>query len=133
MSTAVELPGLAETQRQIVELAREFARTKIEPFAAEWDRRAHFARGGDLLEREQVGDAVEPHPVVLLGRAHAEEPEPAELVDHVAGEVRPPVPFRRERLDLGAREFARQLDDLTLRFRSEEHKSALQSPMERVW
>src|SRR5207253_10779842 len=44
MSTAIELPGLSETQRQIVELAREFARTKIEPFAAEWDRRAHFAR-----------------------------------------------------------------------------------------
>src|SRR2546430_6336203 len=44
MSTAIELPGLSETQRQIIELAREFARTKIEPFAAEWDRRAHFAR-----------------------------------------------------------------------------------------
>src|SRR5881397_1243156 len=44
MSTAIELPGLSETQRQIVELAREFARTRIEPFAAEWDRTAHFAR-----------------------------------------------------------------------------------------
>jgi alkylation response protein AidB-like acyl-CoA dehydrogenase len=44
MSTAIELPGLTETQRQIVELAREFARTKIEPFAAEWDRTGHFAR-----------------------------------------------------------------------------------------
>jgi len=56
-----------------------------------------------------------PHPVVLLGGAHAEEAEPAELVDHLAVEVRPTVPFRGERLDLGAREFARQLDDLTLR------------------
>jgi len=44
MSIAIELPGLSETQRQIVELAREFARTKIEPFAAEWDRRAYFPR-----------------------------------------------------------------------------------------
>jgi alkylation response protein AidB-like acyl-CoA dehydrogenase len=44
MSIAIEPPGLSETQRQIVELAREFARTKIEPFAAEWDRTAHFAR-----------------------------------------------------------------------------------------
>src|SRR5436309_1916908 len=44
MSTAIELPGLSETQRQIVELAREFARTKIEPFAAEWDRTSHFPR-----------------------------------------------------------------------------------------
>jgi alkylation response protein AidB-like acyl-CoA dehydrogenase len=44
MSIAIEPPGLSDTQRQIVELAREFARTKIEPFAAEWDRRAHFDR-----------------------------------------------------------------------------------------
>ncbi|HVH68080.1 MAG TPA: acyl-CoA dehydrogenase family protein [Gemmatimonadales bacterium] len=44
MSTAIEPAGLTDTQRQIVELAREFARTKIEPFAAEWDRTGHFAR-----------------------------------------------------------------------------------------
>ena len=44
MSIAIEPAGLTETQRQIVELAREFARTKIEPHAAEWDRTAHFAR-----------------------------------------------------------------------------------------
>jgi hypothetical protein len=43
MSTAIE-PGLTDTQRQIVELAREFARTNIEPFAAEWDRTSHFPR-----------------------------------------------------------------------------------------
>src|SRR5205823_5621185 len=39
-----ETPGVTETQRQSVELARDFARTRIEPFAAEWDRRAHFDR-----------------------------------------------------------------------------------------
>ena len=44
MSIAIEPPGLSETQRQVVELAREFARTRIEPYAAEWDRTAHFAR-----------------------------------------------------------------------------------------
>ena len=44
MSIAIEPAGLSETQRQIVELAREFARTRIEPFAAEWDRTSHFAR-----------------------------------------------------------------------------------------
>src|SRR5438876_9891110 len=44
MSIAIEPAGLSETQRQIIELAREFARTRIEPFAAEWDRTAHFAR-----------------------------------------------------------------------------------------
>ncbi|MGH7530944.1 MAG: acyl-CoA dehydrogenase family protein [Gemmatimonadales bacterium] len=44
MSIAIESPGLSDTQRQVVELAREFAREKIEPFAAEWDRTGHFAR-----------------------------------------------------------------------------------------
>ncbi len=44
MAIAIEPAGLSETQRQIVELAREFARTRIEPHAAEWDRTRHFAR-----------------------------------------------------------------------------------------
>src|SRR5207253_3117724 len=44
MSIAIEAAGLSETQRQIVELAREFARTRIEPHAAEWDRTKHFPR-----------------------------------------------------------------------------------------
>ena len=44
MFIAIEPAGLTDTQRQIVELAREFARTKIEPFAAEWDRTGHFPR-----------------------------------------------------------------------------------------
>src|SRR5207249_1517175 len=44
MSIAIEATGLTEMQRQIVDLAREFARTKIEPHAAEWDRTAHFPR-----------------------------------------------------------------------------------------
>src|SRR5437879_8344805 len=116
MFIAIEPAGLSETQRQIVELAREFARTKIEPFAAEWDRTGHFAR--DVIdELGRLG---------FLGMSAPEEFDGMGL-DSVtyllaleeiaaAGEVRPPVPFRRERLDLGAREFARQLDDLTLRF-----------------
>jgi alkylation response protein AidB-like acyl-CoA dehydrogenase len=44
MATTVEMPGLTELQRQVVDLARDFARTRIEPFAAEWDRTKHFAR-----------------------------------------------------------------------------------------
>src|SRR3989442_7168778 len=44
MSTAIGPPGLSEAQRKVGEVACEFARTKIEPFAAEWDRRAHFDR-----------------------------------------------------------------------------------------
>jgi len=34
----------ATEQREVVELAREFARDKIEPYAAEWDRTKHFPR-----------------------------------------------------------------------------------------
>ncbi len=33
-----------DVRSQVVDLAREFAREKIEPFAAEWDRTKHFAR-----------------------------------------------------------------------------------------
>src|SRR5258706_264235 len=38
MSTATDV------SEQVVELAREFAKEKIEPFAAEWDRTKHFPR-----------------------------------------------------------------------------------------
>ena len=44
MTIAAEPPGLSETQRQIIELARDFARTRIAPFAAEWDATHHFPR-----------------------------------------------------------------------------------------
>jgi alkylation response protein AidB-like acyl-CoA dehydrogenase len=46
MTTVADLPtgGLSDTQRQIVELAREFAREHIEPHAAEWDRTKAFPR-----------------------------------------------------------------------------------------
>ena len=47
MSTAIEFAGLSDTQRQIVELARNFARDRIEPRAAEWDRTAQLPR--DIL------------------------------------------------------------------------------------
>ena len=44
MSTTIESAGLTETQRQIVELSRDFARRRIEPHAAEWDRAAELPR-----------------------------------------------------------------------------------------
>jgi len=46
--------ALTDTQRQIVELARDFARTHIEPHAAEWDRTEHFPRAV-LKELGQLG------------------------------------------------------------------------------
>src|SRR5438034_727916 len=63
MSIAIEAAGLSETQRQIVDLAREFARTRIEPHAAEWDRTAPLARGEllagfALSEPESGSDAA---------------------------------------------------------------------------
>ena len=46
MTTVVDAPagGLTDTQRQVMELAREFAREHIEPHAAEWDRTKEFPR-----------------------------------------------------------------------------------------
>ena len=38
------MPTATDVREQVVELAREFAKEKIEPFAAEWDRTGHFAR-----------------------------------------------------------------------------------------
>ena len=46
MTTVVDAPsgGLTDTQRQVMDLAREFAREHIEPHAAEWDRTKAFPR-----------------------------------------------------------------------------------------
>ena len=38
------MPTETDVRSQVVDLAREFARDKIEPFAAEWDRTHHFPR-----------------------------------------------------------------------------------------
>ena len=43
MPTVIE-PGLTDLQRQIVDLARDFAASHIAPHAAEWDRTKHFPR-----------------------------------------------------------------------------------------
>src|SRR6266550_1067358 len=77
MSIAIEAAGLSETQRQIVDLAREFARTHIEPHAAEWDRTAHFAR--DVLD--ELGE------LGFLGMSSPEEYDGMGLDKHVAREV----------------------------------------------
>lgn len=44
VDAALSPGGLTDTQRQVVELAREFAREHIEPHAAEWDRTKEFPR-----------------------------------------------------------------------------------------
>src|SRR6267142_2451815 len=55
-TTAVDA-GLADLRRQVVELARDFARTRLEPQAAEWDRTKHFPRDV-IAELAQLGDHV---------------------------------------------------------------------------
>ena len=72
-------------------------------------------RRRQLLQRQQIGDRVEPHAAVLLGHRHPEEAEPAQLVDHIAREMLGAVPLRRLRLDARERELPRQIDDLALR------------------
>jgi alkylation response protein AidB-like acyl-CoA dehydrogenase len=51
---------LADEQREIQALARDFARDEIEPFAAEWDREHHFPRElfGKLAELGLMGVCV---------------------------------------------------------------------------
>jgi len=49
MATGIEPAGLTDLRRQVVELARDFARTQVEPHAAEWDRTKHFAR--DVIDQ----------------------------------------------------------------------------------
>ena len=51
--------------------------------------------GGDLLEREQVRERVEPEAVVLLGDQHAEEAQLAELRRDAAIEAGFAVPLAR--------------------------------------
>jgi alkylation response protein AidB-like acyl-CoA dehydrogenase len=46
--------GLSETRRQVVDLARDFARRHIEPYAAEWDRTKEFPRA-TILELGKLG------------------------------------------------------------------------------
>src|SRR5204862_3114021 len=58
------------------------------------------------------GHVVETHAVVLFRRAHSQEAELADLVDHVAREMAGAIPLGGERLDLLARELAGELDDL---------------------
>ena len=54
----------ATEQREVVELAREFAKEKIEPFAAEWDRTCEFPRnvidelGKLVVARIQAVDGI---------------------------------------------------------------------------
>jgi alkylation response protein AidB-like acyl-CoA dehydrogenase len=62
-ATAIDTPGLTDIQRQIVELARDFARTHIAPKAAEWDRTKEFPRD-TIMELGKLG---------FLGMATPEE------------------------------------------------------------
>jgi len=68
------------------------------------DRRIHE---GDLLERDEVGQRVEPESVVFFRNHHPEKTQLAELGYERRLEEGVAVPLRGERRDLGRREIAR--------------------------
>src|SRR5947199_244644 len=75
MSIAIEATGLTEMQRQIVDLAREFARTKIEPHAASLSARAlrsghHWVLSGTKAWATNGGTAD-----VMMVMARTDRPE----------------------------------------------------------
>src|SRR5262249_13225682 len=67
-----------------------------------------------LFEREDVRDEVRARSAVVLGHSGSHQPELGELREELAWKVVLPVPRRRVRLDLLAREVARERLDLTL-------------------
>ena len=71
-------------------------------------------RARQLLEHEDVREEVRARAAVLLGHAHAHEPELGELREHVARETVLAIPFRRVRLDPLAGEVAGERLDLPL-------------------
>ena len=71
-------------------------------------------RARQLLEHEDVGEEVRAGAAVLLGHAHAHEPELGELREDVAREAVLAVPLGRVRLDPLAREVAGERLDLAL-------------------
>ena len=71
-------------------------------------------RARQLLEHEDVGEEVGARTAVILGNAHAHEPELREMREQLAREAMLAIPLRRVRLDAIAREVARQRLDLAL-------------------
>ena len=49
------LTPLSEEQKQVQSMAREFAERELAPFAAEWDRSAHFEPS--LIGKLEIGRA----------------------------------------------------------------------------
>ena len=68
----------------------------------------------ELLDDHRVGGQVEPHPAVLLGDRHPEEPELLHLLDDRLGELVLVVVVLRVREDLLVDELAHHLGDRLL-------------------
>src|SRR5918998_6848587 len=62
MPSTTSLIPLTDEQRQIQQLAREFAERELAPYVAEWDREARFDRAvvGKLAESGFLGMLVPP-------------------------------------------------------------------------
>ena len=79
------------------------------------DRHAHAGVGPrELLEHEDVREEVRACAAVLLGHAHAHQPELGELREELVREPVLAIPLRRVRRDLRVRELARERLDLAL-------------------
>ena len=79
------------------------------------DRHPHAGvRARELLEHEDVREEVGARAAVLLGDAHAHEPELGELRDQLVGEAVLAVPVGRVRHDLRLGELAGQRLDRAL-------------------
>ena len=65
-------------------------------------------RPGELLEHEDVGEEVGTGAAVLLGDAHAHQPELGELREELVGEAVLAIPGGGVRDDLGLGELARE-------------------------
>ena len=88
------------------------------------DGRAGAVAGGDLLQRQRIGDMVGGGAVIGLGHQHAEQPELAHLAQRLGREARSAVPFGGERLQPLVGEIPRHVADHRLLLRQDHGREA---------
>ncbi len=110
---------LAAGQRRQIAILLRFGAVVQDRAAADravhaHQRRASRAAGGDLLDRQRVGDVVRIGAAPLLGHDHAEQAERAHLGDDLVGQLSAAVPLRGVRLQTFLGEGARGVADHSL-------------------
>ena len=92
------------------------------------DRRAGTVAGGDLLQRQRIGDGAGLGPAIGLRHQHAEKAEFAHLPQFFTRETALTIPFRSPRGQPLAGEIAGHVADLPLGF-GEDHDLSLSNAM----